>query len=286
MLKYQIIANEIENNIYSNDLPQGTKLPTVEALASEYKVSKSTIVKAVESLVSKGLVYQLQGSGIFVRRRNRNGYIDLNITQGFTTSLKEFNITSKVLDFDLIRADEEIAKLIECDVNDEAYFIKRVRYINDEIMCYELKEFNITSKVLDFDLIRADEEIAKLIECDVNDEAYFIKRVRYINDEIMCYEEAYYKKSIVPYLTEEIAKGSIFEYLQTALNLKPGFSDRYLHLEKLDNNLANILKLEPGDPAMVVLEQIYLPSGVSFNVSKLVYNYKNTQFFLQSSYVK
>ena len=29
MLKYQIIANEIENNIYSNDLPQGTKLPTV-----------------------------------------------------------------------------------------------------------------------------------------------------------------------------------------------------------------------------------------------------------------
>ena len=231
MLKYQIIANEIENNIYSNDLPQGTKLPTVEALASEYKVSKSTIVKAVESLVSKGLVYQLQGSGIFVRRRNRNGYIDLNITQGFTTSLKEFNITSKVLEFNLIRADEEIAKLIECDVNDEAYFIKRVRYINDEIMCYE---------------------------------------------------EAYYKKSIVPYLTEEIAKGSIFEYLQTALNLKPGFSDRYLHLEKLDNNLANILKLEPGDPAMVVLEQIYLPSGVSFNVSKLVYNYKNTRFFLQS----
>lgn len=234
MLKYQIIANEIENNIYSNDLSQGTKLPTVEALASEYKVSKSTIVKAIESLVSKGLVYQLQGSGIFVRRRNRDGYIDLNVTQGFTNSLKEFDITSKVLEFDLIRADEEIAQLIECNVNDEAYVVKRIRYINNEIMCYE---------------------------------------------------EAYYKKSIVPYLTKEIAKGSIFEYLKTAFNLKPGFSDRYLHLEKLDDNLANILNLETGDPAMVVLEQIYLPSGVSFNVSKLVYNYKNTQFFLQSSYV-
>lgn len=234
MLKYQIIATEIENNIYSNDLPQGTKLPTVEALASEYKVSKSTIVKAIESLVSKGLVYQLQGSGIFVRRRNRDGYIDLNVTQGFTNSLKEFNITSKVLELDLIRANEEIAQLMECDVNEEAYVVKRIRYINNEIMCYE---------------------------------------------------EAYYKKSIVPYLTKEIAKGSIFEYLKTAFNLKPGFSDRYLHLEKLDDNLANILNLETGDPAMVVLEQIYLPSGVSFNVSKLVYNYKNTQFFLQSSYV-
>ena len=231
MLKYQIIANEIEHNIYSNNLPQGTKLPTVENLASEYKVSKSTIVKAIESLVSKGIVYQLQGSGIFVRRRNRSGYIDLNITQGFTTSLKEFKITSKVLEFNLIRADEEISELIECNINDEIYLVKRLRYIDDEIMCYE---------------------------------------------------EAYYKKSIVPYLTKEIAQGSIFEYLQTALNLNIGFSDRYLHLEKLDNNHANLLDLTPNDPAMIVLEQIYLSSGVCFNVSKLVYNYKNTQFFLQS----
>lgn len=231
MLKYQIIANEIEDNIYSNDLPQGTKLPTVENLASEYKVSKSTIVKAIESLVSKGIVYQLQGSGIFVRRRNRSGYIDLNITQGFTTSLKEFKITSKVLEFNLIRADEEISELIECNINDEIYLVKRLRYIDDEIMCYE---------------------------------------------------EAYYKKSIVPYLTKEIAQGSILEYLQTALNLNIGFSDRYLHLEKLDNNYANLLDLTPNDPAMIVLEQIYLSSGVCFNVSKLVYNYKNTQFFLQS----
>lgn len=231
MLKYQIIANEIESNIYSNDLPQGTKLPTVEALASEYKVSKSTIVKAIEYLVARKIVYQLQGSGIFVRRRNRTGYINLNVTQGFTTSLKEFNITSKVLDFNLIKADKEIAELLECDINDDIYLIKRLRYIDEEIMCYE---------------------------------------------------EAYYKKSIVPYLNKEIATGSIFEYLQTALNLNLGFSDRYLHLEKLDDNLANLLNLSPNDPAMVVLEQIYLSSGICFNVSKLVYNYKNTRFFLQS----
>ena len=231
MLKYQIIAKEIENDIYSNNFPQGTKLPTVESLASKYNVSKSTIVKAIESLVSRKIVYQLQGSGIFVRKRNRTGYINLNFTQGFTTSLKEFNITSKVLDFNLIKANKEIAELRECDVNDDIYLIKRLRYIDDEIMCYE---------------------------------------------------EAYYKKSIVPYLNKEIATGSIFEYLQTALNLNLGFSDRYLHLEKLDNNLANLLNLAPNDPAMIVLEQIYLSSGVCFNVSKLVYNYKNTRFFLQS----
>lgn len=235
MLKYQQIANEIENYIYDNDLPQGTKLPTVENFASDYKVSKSTIVKAIESLVSKGIVYQVQGSGIFVRRRNRSGYIDLNTTQGFTTTLKEFTITSKVLEFALIPANEEIAELIECNVNDEVYLVKRLRYIDGEIMCYE---------------------------------------------------EAYYKKSIVPYLTKEIARGSIFEYLETALNLNLGFSDRYVHLEKLDDNFANLLELNTGDPAMFILEQIYLSSGILFNVSKLIYNYENTQFFLQSSTMK
>ena len=235
MLKYQQIVNEIENYIYSNDFPQGTKLPTVENFASDYKVSKSTIVKAIESLVSKGIVYQVQGSGIFVRRRNRSGYIDLNTTQGFTSTLKEFTITAKVLEFDLIHADEEIAELLECNINDEVYLVKRLRYIDGKIMCYE---------------------------------------------------EAYYKKSIVPYLTKEIAKGSIFEYLETALNLNLGFSDRYLHLEKLDTNIANLLELNTGDPAMFILEQIYLSSGVLFNVSKLIYNYENTQFFLQSSTMK
>ena len=69
MLKYQLIANQIENTIYENDLPKGTKLPTVEQLACDYNVSKSTIVKALESLVLKGIVYQVQGSGIFVRRK-------------------------------------------------------------------------------------------------------------------------------------------------------------------------------------------------------------------------
>ena len=112
MLKYEKIANEIEQYIYDNNLPQGTKLPTVENFASKYGVSKSTIVKALESLVLKGIVYQLQGSGIFVRRRSLSGYIDLSTTTGFTSTLKDFNITSKVLELKLINPYNEIASFL------------------------------------------------------------------------------------------------------------------------------------------------------------------------------
>lgn len=235
MLKYQQIANEIENYIYNNDLPQGTKLPTVENFASKYNVSKSTIVKALESLVLKGMIYQVQGSGIFVRRRNRTGYINFNVLSGFTNNLKESKITSKVLDFNIIKADSKIADLLECNLNDEIYRIKRIRYINNEIMCYE---------------------------------------------------ESYYKKSIVPYLTKEIAEGSIFEYLNNALNLNIGFSDRYLNVIKLDKSISNLLELNIDDPAMSVSEQIYLTSGLMFNFSKIIYHYKHTQFYSQSTSIK
>ena len=235
MLKYEKIANEIEQYIYDNNLPQGTKLPTVENFASKYGVSKSTIVKALESLVLKGIVYQLQGSGIFVRRRNLSGYIDLSTTTGFTSTLKDFNITSKVLELKLINPDNEIASFLECDTSDEVYMIKRIRYIDNEIMCYE---------------------------------------------------ESYYKKSVVPYLNKEIVQGSIFEYLRNALNLNLGFSDRYFHIDKLDDNLADLLELNCGDPSLTMLEQIYLSSGILFNFSKKTYHYKNTQFFSQSSAIK
>lgn len=235
MLKYQQIANDIEKYIYDNDFSQGTKLPTVETLASEYNVSKSTIVKALESLVLKGIVYQVQGSGIFVRRKNRTGYIDLNVTAGFTNTLKHFKVTSKVLNLEIINPSEEIAQSLECSTEDEVYSVKRIRYIDSEIMCYE---------------------------------------------------ESYYKKSVVPYLTKEIAEKSIFEYLEAALGLNIGFSDRYVHIDKLSDDIANILELNSGDPAMTVLEQIYLASGLTFNFTKLTYHYKHTQFFLQSSPIK
>ena len=187
MLKYQLIANQIENTIYENNLPKGTKLPTVEQLASGYNVSKSTIVKALESLVLKGIVYQVQGSGIFVRRKNRKGYINLTSPRGFTDNLKENKITSKVLDFQLMDANDEISELIECDKGDKVYMVKRIRYVDGNIMCYE---------------------------------------------------ESYYKKSIVPFLSREIVEKSIYEYLESAFNITTSFQDRYLNVTTLNEEFA------------------------------------------------
>lgn len=83
MLKYQQIAAEIETYIEEHQLQQGDKLPVLETLMAQFEVSKSTITKSLELLEQKGTIFQVRGSGIFVRKHKRKGYISLLSNQGF-----------------------------------------------------------------------------------------------------------------------------------------------------------------------------------------------------------
>jgi len=137
MLKYQKIAIEIEEYIENNQLQQGNKLPVLETLMTQFDVSKSTIIKALEVLEKKGLIFQVRGSGIFVRRLRRKGYINLLTNQGFKKDLDDFSITSKVVELDVKKASSEVAHNLNIELNSEVYYVKRIRYINGQTLCLE-----------------------------------------------------------------------------------------------------------------------------------------------------
>lgn len=232
MLKYEEIAQKIEAFIIKNDLGQGDKLPSLGQLIDTYEVSKSTIVKALTKLETKGVIFQVQGSGIFARKRRKKGYINMVENQGFTADLEQFSLTSKVLDVSLIQPTDEIMTNLNCG---------------------------------------PDETI------------YHIKRIRYINGQVLCLEESFYRQDIVPYLNEAIVGDSIFKYITESLKLNIGFSDKHLHVEKLSEEAAVSLELKANDPALYLEETFYLVSGQAFDFSKTIYHYEHSQFFLQSS---
>ncbi|CCI81333.1 GntR family transcriptional regulator [Lactobacillus hominis] len=101
-------------------------------------------------------------------------------------------------------------------------------------------------------------------------------------DEPLLQEESYYLKEYVPFLTKEIAEGSIFSYLQKALKLEIRFSDQYMEIRKLNDFEAKALQLSTGDPTLQIKELHYLANGEVFDLAKLVYNYKNVKFINQS----
>ncbi|MCP8969934.1 GntR family transcriptional regulator [Ectobacillus ponti] len=142
MLKYQQIAAEIEKYIEQNAMQQGDKLPVLEALMAQFQVSKSTITKALELLEQKGVIFQLRGSGIFVRRLKRTGYISLLSNQGFKRDLEDFTITAEVLELDVRKPTEEAAHSLNIELAHDVYYVKRVRYINGQTLCLEESYYN------------------------------------------------------------------------------------------------------------------------------------------------
>lgn len=142
MLKYQQIAIEIEKYIEENALQQGDKLPVLETLMAKFEVSKSTITKSLDLLEKKGVVFQVRGSGIFVRRHKRKGYISLLSNQGFKADLEDFKVTSKIIELEVRTPTQEVADNLNIDLTDDVYYVKRVRYINGQTLCVEESYYN------------------------------------------------------------------------------------------------------------------------------------------------
>ena len=96
MLKYELVAQYIQQFIKENGFQAGDKLPNVESFKNKYEVSKSTVIKALEELEKNGIIFQTQGSGIYVRGNKRKGYMNLLISHGFKDEIENATVSYKV----------------------------------------------------------------------------------------------------------------------------------------------------------------------------------------------
>ena len=142
MLKYENVAKQIENYIKINNLGQGDKLPSLDQMTEEFSVSKSTIIKALDVLEIKGLIYQVRGSGIFVRQAQRPGFINLSGAQGFSSDLEGINLEGDVISLEVLKPTKKIAKALMLDPDDEVYYLKRVRSMEGLAFCLEESYFS------------------------------------------------------------------------------------------------------------------------------------------------
>ncbi|MEY8370914.1 GntR family transcriptional regulator [Aerococcaceae bacterium 50-4] len=233
MVKYKSIAQEITNYILENQLKRHDKLPVIDEMALDFNVSKSTIIKALDILEAKGQIYQVQGSGVFVRDVHIPGRINLNRPEGLTRTLSNTTIVSRVAEVALIKPDETIQEYLECD---------------------------------------PDEDI------------YMVKRTRYIKGEIHSFETSYFRKKYVRYMNEQIARGSIFTYLEDNLDLKPSFSNAFFQVKQMGDEVSRFLEVTPDTYGLELINQFFLSNGAIFDYSVLWYSPNHAQFFVPSNF--
>ena len=135
--KYKLIVDEIEKDILDGKYNKIGKLPTEEELVAHYGVSRTTVRKAISILSSKGYIYQVQGSGIFVRESILKGYISLETLKGLTRDFPNREIVNKVISIEVMHADEKLAHDMKCEVGTKIYYVKRLRIMDGKTFSME-----------------------------------------------------------------------------------------------------------------------------------------------------
>lgn len=226
VVKYKEIADSIEQDIRNGKFDETKKLPTEEEFMKKFEVSRNTIRKAITQLVQRGYIYQVQGSGLFLRKKSETDYINLGSLRGLTQDLHNKEIETKVLDIQVVEADEMRAKQLSCIEGTKLYYVKRIRLVEHEPFSIEI---------------------------------------------------SYFKKSIVPYLNKDIASNSIYSYLIDDLKLNIGFADKVINCEKIDKQSADMLHVNPQDPTLIIENTVCLTNGTIFELSRSIFHFQKAK---------
>ena len=167
--KYKQVATQIESDIVNHVYQHTNKLLTEDEYATKYGVSRNTVRKAIEILVNKGYVYQVQGSGVFVRDHYNSDLINLEKLQGLTSDFSGRKVETRVLHFEQTTADEAVAERMKCPVGTPVYYVKRLRLVDDHPFSVEDSYFrkelviyldeNIVQKSI-YTYLRSDQKLA------------------------------------------------------------------------------------------------------------------------------
>lgn len=229
MAIYKKVAEKLREKITNGDYMD--KLPIEDDLLKEFGVSRNTIRSAVNMLVDQAILYRVQGSGVYIRETEREDAINLSLIKSAPNEFDHHNINTKVLNYDLIKANEELASQFKIPVGSLVYQFQRLR---------------------------------------IKDGKPFLL------------EYSYYNKKVIPYLGKEILEASVFEYIEKDLNKKIGFADRYITAEKVTKEEADLLEISVNDPTLVNNEKIFLANGELCSISRVLHHYLLTEMYVSA----
>lgn len=134
---YKSIADQLRIRLNSADYNIGSPLPSEKRLAAEFNVSRMTIRKAVDLLISWGLVVRRHGSGTYVAQKdvhhettNLTGFIEVMKNQGK-------QVISEVLEFVVMPAPPAIASQLRIKIDERIYYSRRVRSVDGKPLMVE-----------------------------------------------------------------------------------------------------------------------------------------------------
>lgn len=168
-------------------------------------------------------------------------------------------------------------------------FINPLYLKNQSVFRYEGKNLGITdsfqvggsqpkSQLLDFEVIAATPEIRQDLFLEDSDFVYRIKRLRLFDDKPIIIETGYIPIKILPALTPDVVKSSIFNHLQEVQGKSVNRSFLTISAAPSTAEDQELLHLTPTEPVGVMGGIFFLDDGTPFEVSNMRMHYQYMKY--------
>src|SRR6201988_770728 len=124
---YETVESALAAGIADGSLPPETQLPPEEGLTERFKVSRTTVRKAIQNLGERGLVEVRRGRGTFVTQPRITQ--ELTELTGFVEDMQALGRTptARLLDKCIVAADEAVAHHLAVPPGAMVVRLRRVR---------------------------------------------------------------------------------------------------------------------------------------------------------------
>ena len=202
---YRKIQNAVMRQIESGRLRPGDAVDSERALAKLHRVSLMTARHALAALEREGLVQRRRGAGTFVAPPK----IHFNKLMSFTEQMAGRNLQAR-------------------------------------------------SKILHFDLINGEQEVAARLSLPSETRLLKIERLRLGADDPFALETCFLPAADFPGLTRaHTERGSLFSVLQQKYEVALSYADEEVDATAADRRTAQLLQITAGSPLLRIRQVLY-----------------------------
>jgi GntR family transcriptional regulator len=229
-LLYSRVETVLAREIMTGGLKVGDQLPTEDDLIARFEVSRITVRRAIQNLVSRGLVEIRRGKGTFVAAPNITQ--ELAELSGFVEDMHALGRkpTARVLGKEIVTADATVASQLALTRGERVVRIRRVRLadaiplsfdetflpleIGKKIITNNLKvepifsllerkyDVPLTEAEYKLDAVAAETEVAAALKVKQGSPIFRIERTSYSRgSRPVDYERLHYRGDLVQFVT-------------------------------------------------------------------------------------
>jgi GntR family transcriptional regulator len=227
---YSRVEAVLASEIADGALKVGDQLPTEDSLIARFEVSRITVRRAIQNLVSRGLVEIRRGKGTFVAAPKITQ--ELTELSGFVEDMRALGRrpTARVIGKEIVTADTTVARHLALTKGEHVVRIRRVRLadgvplsfdetylpveIGKRIMTNNLKVepiFTLLERKYDVPLVEAEykleavaaeAEVAAALRVKQGSPIFRIERTSYsTGNRPVDYERLYYRGDLIRFVT-------------------------------------------------------------------------------------